>query len=313
MKKNIRILLLGGGKRVSLAQRFIVAGDKLNCDVEIFSYELDNAQPISLVAEIIVGKKWSSPAVKDDILRAIKQHNIHLVISNVDPAIPYHALLRAENELSAQYTVDVDVAEVCRSKLAFQKASENLGLPIIPCWDGVSYPLFVKPDYGSASIGAVKIDSAKDLENSGILQDDAIFQEFIDGDEFTVDAYVTQDGLVCGISPRMRSQTLGGESVVTETVSDANLIAISNNVILKFRLRGPLTLQFIKERITQRYYLMEVNTRFAGGVICSIEAGYDYPLMLLNEFLGNTVTPIKEGKKIIMKRYFAEAFYAVNN
>jgi hypothetical protein len=58
---------------------------------------------------------------------------------------------------------------------------------------------------------------------------------------------------------------------------------------------------------------MEVNPRFAGGVIASIEAGFDFPRMMIQEIMGKEPLKLEFGKKLLMKRYFMEVFYAVNN
>lgn len=77
-------------------------------------------------------------------------------------------------------------------------------------------------------------------------------------------------------------------------------------------LKGPLTLQFIREESSGIDYLMEINTRLGGGVICTIEAGFDIPLMMLNEVCGYSNVPVFSGKPVLMKRFFSEAFYANN-
>jgi carbamoyl-phosphate synthase large subunit len=54
---------------------------------------------------------------------------------------------------------------------------------------------------------------------------------------------------------------------------------------------------------------LEVNPRFGGGVIASIEAGFNFPLMMLEECIGRDPSVVLEGKKIRMIRYFKEVFY----
>ena len=54
MSKKLNILFLGGGKRTSLAERFLESGRKMNLKVNIFSYEISNEVPINSMAKIIV-------------------------------------------------------------------------------------------------------------------------------------------------------------------------------------------------------------------------------------------------------------------
>lgn len=308
---SLNILFLGGGKRVSLANRFIEAGKKIGKTINVYSYEASEHQPISLVGKVIKGRLWDDPGISADIVNVLINYEIDLLISNVDPALAIHASLKNTHP-SALYSSDIDQVKICYSKIIFQRECERLGLPIIPSWDGVSFPSLAKPDFGSASQGIMTFNSIQDFEGSRLRSEEYCFQKYINGTEFTVDAYVSQGGEIIGISPRVRIQTLGGESVVTETRSDGRIFKLSVTVIEKMNLRGPLTLQFIRECTSDVDYLMEVNTRLGGGVICSIEAGVDIPLMLLNDVCGLENRKVFNAQSILMKRFFSEAFYAVN-
>ena len=79
-------------------------------------------------------------------------------------------------------------------------------------------------------------------------------------------------------------------------------------IIEKLNLRGPLCLQFILETNTSELFLMEINTRMGGGIIASLEAGYDICEMMINDILGRPINPILVGKELSMKRYFSEYF-----
>jgi len=309
--KQIRILFLGGGKRVSLCQRFEVAARYLGLELKTFAYELNLDQPISKHAEVIVGKSWTDLGVLEDIRNHIVEKKIDLLVSCVDPATLIHAEL--SNELdAASLSSSKSVTELCLSKISFQKFCIENNLRIIPEAKSLEYPAFAKLDHGSASIGTKYLGNRHDLET---LQNGKsyVIQKYILGTEFTVDAYVAKTGLVCGISPRIRIATSGGESTVTETKIDIEIVEFTRDVIRKLELIGPLTIQFIREESTGILYLMEVNPRFAGGVIASIEAGFDFPRMMLEEILGKEPLTLEFGKRLIMKRYFMEAFYAINN
>ena len=72
---------------------------------------------------------------------------------------------------------------------------------------------------------------------------------------------------------------------------------------------GPVTIQFIKEFSTNIIYIIEINPRFGGGVLNSIEAGADAPSYILHEYLGCTLTPINKYKnKLLMMRADREFF-----
>ena len=199
------------------------------------------------------------------------------------------------------------------SKNKTQDFCEGANISIIPRAKVNEFPQFAKPDAGSASVGAMLVLNESEREAILAKKIDYIFQTYVNGVEYTVDAYTTRSGKILGISPRIRLLTLGGESVVTQTVHDEQIIAAAAVVITKLGLTGPLTLQFIRRKADQALFLMEINPRFGGGVIASIEAGFDFPLMMIKELLGESQHCVERGKSLLMKRYFQEVFYEVGD
>ena len=84
--KKLNVLFLGGAKRVSLAEHLIKAGKRLNLDVTIFSYELDERVPLASVGTILKGKKWSDADLFSDLHNQINKNDISIVLPFVDPA-----------------------------------------------------------------------------------------------------------------------------------------------------------------------------------------------------------------------------------
>lgn len=305
------VLFLGGGKRVSLAEKFIEAGKSLNLDTQVMSYDLDVEQPICEVGKVIVGKRWDDPSIIKDISDKIFEQGIDLVLANVDPATLILTQLD-ESITNKIISSDFSATSTCLSKKEFSKFCYTESLPIIPEADNSSFPFFVKPNTGSASIGAQKISNKLDLQ---FLKnpENFIFQEFIDGVEYTVDAYVLRDGTTWGLSPRARIATSGGESVISNMVKDEEINEVCLSVISKLSLRGPITLQFIRSHSDSKLFLMEVNPRFGGGVPLSIEAGFNFPKIMIEEILGKKVSPLGNVRNLSMKRYYKEAYFEINN
>lgn len=305
------MLFLGGGKRVSLAEKFIAAGKSLNLDTRVMSYDLDLEQPICEIGKVLVGKKWDDPNVASDISNKISDHRINLVLANIDPA----TLILTQLYKSIPDKIissDFSATSTCLSKKEFSKFCHSESLPIIPEAGAESFPFFVKPDTGSASIGAKKINSKLELKSIN-NPENFIFQEFIDGVEYTVDAYVLRDGRTWGLSPRVRLATSGGESVISSMLKDDEISDVCYSLISKLGLRGPITIQFIRRHSDSKLFLMEVNPRFGGGVPLSIEAGYNFPKTMLEEILGRQVSPLGNTRILSMKRYYKEAYFEIHN
>jgi len=305
--KQLTLLMLGGGKRVSLLERFGEASEQLGFKLKAFAYELNYQQPISQYAEVIVGKRWQAEGIEDEIKNISQIKKIDLIISNVDQATLVQSRIR-ESLNAASFCSNLESAKICLSKKNFQTFCNENSLGIIPLAREGQYPAFAKPNYGSASEGA-SIVASKLEKDSLSSEPEYIIQKYIKGVEYSVDAYVSRNGKVCGISPRRRLRTLGGESVETETLYDAEIHQRTRQVINKLHLIGPLTIQFMREDLTQKLYLLEVNPRFGGGVIASIEAGFNFPKMMLEECMGQEPTVVLEGKRLKMIRYFKEVFY----
>jgi carbamoyl-phosphate synthase large subunit len=309
---SLAILMLGGGKRISLAQRFKLTAASIGMDLKVYAYEIDTMQPISVVANVITGKKWNDDCVSTDIGQVIMEHKIDLLLSNVDPATKLHASLKNQF-IAASFSSCLHTVETCMSKIKTQDFCEAAGIQIIPRARANEFPQFAKPDVGAASVGAILVLNQAEREAILAKKIEYIFQTYVDGIEFTVDAYVTRDGQILGISPRIRVLTLGGESIITQTVHDEQIVVAASEVIVKLELTGPLTIQFIRRKHDNALFLMEINPRFGGGVIASIEAGFDFPLMMIKELLGENQHCIVRGKRLVMKRYFQEVFYEVGD
>jgi carbamoyl-phosphate synthase large subunit len=316
--RNVNILFLGGAKRVSLAQHLIDRGEKMDLSVHVFSYELQLRVPIASIGKVIIGKKWSDASIYDHLFETIISNKIDIVLPFVDPAIEIAAVLKFR--LPSVF-IPCSSVEICRTmfdKLQSQKWFECHEVPIPPSYsaeDEFEYPIIIKPRTGSASKGIVVIHDRKEwdlIPNHG----DYVIQKYIEHkEEYTVDCYVACDGKIISVVPRIRIEVAGGEVMNARTIMDEEIIQISTGILNSGGFRGPVTIQFIKDLNEDKVYVMEINPRLGGGVICSIEAGADITSFLLKEYLGEEVFPITDWKdNTLMTRYYKEVmFYADNN
>ncbi len=321
MKTNhcnkLNILFLGGAKRVSFGRKLMAAAEMRGIQLKIFSYELDSKVPVALIGDIIVGRRWNDTGIFDDLHNAVKEYDIDVMLPFVDGAV----------EIAAEYcnrykdvwspVVSSGKAEMLFDKVASAKLFETAGLSIPMTYKvGVTkYPLIAKPRRGSASKGIVVLSDESDLKLLKGAEDSYLLQEYITNRiEYTVDCYISQEGEILCISPRVRLEVVGGEVSKTATVSDDTLLTESKVVIERLGLRGAVTLQFLRDEDSNRLMLMEINPRLGGGVVCSIHAGADIPGMILDEAKG--IKPrisenIKPGTLIC--RYFDEAVFQNGN
>lgn len=312
--KVINILFLGGAKRVSLAEKFIQAGLERNCQVHIYSYELDVHVPVASVGTVLKGLKWNSPDLYTDLSSVIKSNQIHTVLPFVDAAIAVTsklALLHPELYIPVS---DLEIADVMFDKLTANTWFIDHQLPVPAQKE--SFPLIAKPRKGSASKGISILYDQDDADyfNRKNNRNDFLIQEFIPGIEYTVDCYISRTGNRISVVPRMRAEVTSGEATKTITVKDEQIIHLSEEILNKGKFRGPVTIQFIRNAETSETYIMEINPRFGGGVLASIEAGANSAQVLIDELLGLPVSVNTSWKEnIIMTRSFRETYFYADN
>ncbi len=307
----MNILFLGGAKRVSLAERFVKAGEVLGHNVNVFSYELNPQVPFTFVGKIIIGKKWHDPRIIEHLLQIVKEFKISFVIANVDQATPVLASLNESDPTLGLITSSVEACNIFLDKLIMHAKCEELGIPCIPL-SYADFPMFLKPRHGSASQGTYLVDDNAYLAYlMERIDDNAYIRErYINGVEYSVDAYVSRNGTFVGAVPRIRSQITGGESTTATIVRDSEILELTEKITNSLELIGPITLQFMREK--DRLFFMELNPRFGGGVIASIEAGFDIPRLMITDYLGMTLPLLHHYDQLIMTRYYREVFHEID-
>lgn len=311
----LTVLMLGGARRVSMAELLIRSGKRLGYEVKIVSYELTQQVPIAMTGKVVTGLKWSDPNVVEDILRVVTEYEVKIILPFVDGSISVAA--RCKEKMP---TLFVPVSDPSISSLMFDKkeaadAFEKAGIAIPLTYKIINaqLPVIAKPRFGSASRGIHVFHDMDDLMHLSDLSD-YLLQEYIEErKEYTVDCYVSQKGELLVTVPRERLEIMGGEVTRTITTHIPQLEKMSREVIEKFNLRGPVTLQFLYDIRADRYLLMEVNPRLGGGVICSIYAGAPITDYILSESLGVEVRPCDDWiANTLMARYQKETIFFNN-
>lgn len=313
VRNTIKVLFLGGAKRVSFGRKLIEAGDAMDLDIKIFSYELSPLVPIASIAKVIIGLKWDDPCLLVHLAKVVSRYNIDIIIPFVDPAVAVAGeYVRTYGDAWAPVS-EPEVASVFFDKRLAAEAFESAGIPTPETYRSSrpNFPLIAKPRFGSASRGIEIITDVSEFRRIMKHKDDYVLQRYYaDREEFTVDCYVGLDGSILCVSPRLRLEVLGGEVSRTVTVDNLELVNASVFAIERLRLRGAVTIQYLRDRVTGRYLLMEINPRLGGGVVCSIHAGAFIPTLILRDALGMTLHKNPEiipGTMIC--RYFEETVF----
>lgn len=311
-QQQLTVLMLGGARRVSLAELLKRSGRRLGCEIKIVSYELMEQVPIAVVGKVVVGLRWNDPGVVADIEKTVREYKVNIILPFVDGAIEIASVLRDRLPDVFVPVSDFDVTSAMFDKVEAAKVFKEAGLPIPRTYSVISaeMPAIAKPRKGSASRGIKIFNNIEDLMHLENLQD-YLVQEYIEhNEEYTVDCYVANDGRILTAVPRRRLEVMGGEVTRTETCRNATLDRLSRELITHFELRGPITLQFLHDLDSDRFLLMEVNPRLGGGVVCSIYAGASITDYILQEALGIPVAPCNDwADHTLMARYQKEAIF----
>ncbi|MCH5232258.1 MAG: ATP-grasp domain-containing protein [Muribaculaceae bacterium] len=309
---SLNIMLLGGGRKVSLSQQFKKSGEKLGFNVSIFSYDLSKEVPIVLEGEVIQGMPWTDPSVVGDICNVVTNKNIDILLPMQNGSIEVASICRVRLPDVFIPVTDFSVAKPLFDKKDAAKLFKELKLPIPKTYSVLSakMPAIVKPRRGGKSRG---IQIFRDMDDLMHLQnlDNYIIQEYIENfKEFTVDAYINMEGEILTTVPRERLEIMGGESTKTITCRNQHLEQFAKDIIRRLRLCGPVNIQFLYDKDTDRYLLLEVNPRLGGAVICSVLAGAPITDYIISEAKALPLIPCDDWKdRTLMATYQKEAVF----
>ncbi len=315
---TVRILFLGGAKRVVMARLFRKALQEKGFGCEIYGYELDIHCPLASEGKIFPGLRWADANIFADLSSVCEENQIDIVIPFVDPAV------KIASELVSTYCREVfspvsssSLSDKMFDKIAAAAFFEDLGLPIPLTYrpGSAAGRLIAKPRFGSASKGIVKIDSLKELYALQGTLDRYLVQERIDNrEEITVDCYVSlHDNCILALSPRVRKEVSGGEVVRTETIAEEAIDTLVRKVLVSTGLRGAVTVQLIKDLDTGRFLVMEINPRLGGGCVASVYAGADVPGLIIEDALSLPSEVRRARAGVETTRYLADVVFYPEN
>lgn len=314
--QDFNILFTSAGRRVSLIRSFRDALGCLGLRGKLVAADLQKSAPASFVAdERELVPRVAAPDYLDRIRDICKRHQIHLVVPLIDTELRLLAPCRASfRAIGVELLVSSpEVTEICRDKrkthaffcMLEVDTPKLFSLEEIADEVSVGYPLLIKPADGSSSKGVTRITNARELEFFAEYVPNAIIQEFVSGQEYTLDVLVDFSGVVRCVVPRLRIETRAGEVSKGMTVKNQTLIAAGKRVAEALPgAVGCLTLQcFLRDDGGVTF--IEINPRFGGGFPLSAEAGADFPRWIIEMVIGREPQIALDGWRdgVVMLRY----------
>lgn len=185
-----------------------------------------------------------------------------------------------------------------RSYIDIEKfyADEEAGL--------ISYPVFVKPVKGSASIAISKAYDKETVELLFSHEDGLMIQEFLDGQEIGADVYIDMiSGKTVSIFTKKKLKMRAGETDKAVSFKDERLSELIERFVIECGFSAQIDIDIFE--INGEYYISEVNPRFGGGYPHAYESGANHMRMIVNNLEGkpnsNHIGNYKDGS--VMMKY----------
>jgi carbamoyl-phosphate synthase large subunit len=260
-----------------------------------------------------VVKRGNHPEFLNDIFRICDIEKPKAIISGPEEEIL--TLSKNKNLFTKRNILlllpDYKTAKICADKLATHRffIKENIPTPRFYYQkNNFKFPITIKPRFGRGSTNVFKAKNKEELEFYSKFVEKPIFQEFIEGDEYTIDVFADFDGNPLSIVPRRRFQVESGISIKGETVYDKEIINWCEKIVKKLKLIGPSCIQGIKDK--KGINFIEINTRFGGGSILSMKADPSIISNLIKMIKGEKLSKSKGFKEgLVMLRYYSEVYY----
>lgn len=181
----------------------------------------------------------------------------------------------------------------CKTPRTLQ-AVETKGLMMAA--DVIGFPLMLKgPFYGADKVHTREalVDHFHKIITS--WGGPVVLQEFVQGDEYNVVAVGDGTGDISGyFSIRKTVLSEKGKGFGGISIRDNKLDEIAQRLIKHLKWKGPLELEFIKNKLTQEYLLIEINPRFPAWIDFPSQLGHNLPALVVNTLLNNAPAKLEE-------------------
>ena len=297
MRTGMNILILSAGTRDKVVQYF---KKELAGRGRVIATDCSNLAPAVYEADAFyLVPRITAPDYLDVVLDICRKENITGVFSLIDPEL---SLLAKERERflavgTTPIVSDYELVETCFDKYRMFEKLRGMGIPTARCYADkeafyqgmergeVSFPVFVKPVRGSASIHINKVGSKKEIEVLCSLYEDLMIQEYMDGQEFGADVYVDMiSGRCTDIFVKKKIKMRAGETDKSVSFKDEGLFEMLRKFAEDCGFRGMIDIDIFL--IDGVYYISEVNPRFGGGYPHAYGCGVNMPAAVVRNLDG---------------------------
>jgi carbamoyl-phosphate synthase large subunit len=239
-------------------------------DVRIVATDIDELSPGLHMADTgYIVPPFDNDEYMNAILEIVEREDIDVVVPALDPILKRFAADRAD---FADYDAAVLVSppetlDITQDKWkTYQHLTEILPLP--QSWNNVDDvdgdgEYFVKPRGGSGSEDIHRVTSRTELEFYCERVSNPIIQDYLPGNEYTIDSLTDRNGALLACVPRLRKEITSGISTKVEVVENEQLVNLAQCVAGELTFTGPF---FVQAKVDKNGVLrvIEIGARIAG-------------------------------------------------
>lgn len=245
------------------------------------------------------------------LVSLLEKYEIDCIIPVHDREIEVICSLKEQNKINNVEVVSNSskVINLCNDKTEINQYLEDIVKVPKMYYDtaNVEFPVIVKENKGVSSRDVFVANHLDEL--IGVDIHEFLIQEYVEGEEYTVDCYTSYiDSSIFYYSVRRRIETKSGMSTKSEIINLPVLGELCEKIHRRLNYKGVSNIQFIIRNNIP--YFIEINPRFAGAGILTYKSGYNFPLFSVEELCNKNVCNnaiLQIGNKMV--RYYEETFF----
>jgi len=293
----MNILILSAGTRNKIVQYF---KRTLNGKGKVIATDMSDIAPAIYEADKFYRvPKMTEKGYMDVIFDICKTEKISAVLTLIDPEL---SLLAANKDEFEKLGVTVigssyELCEMALDKMQMYKWLSDNNYKCARTYDDknefyedlkngkISFPVFVKPACGSASVSINKVEDKETLELIWSASSGLIIQEFLNGQEIGADCYIDMiSGELVSVFTKKKLLMRAGETDKAVSFKDDKLFALIEKFVSECGWNAQIDIDIFE--IGGEYYISEVNPRFGGGYPHAYECGCDHMKLIQNNIEG---------------------------
>lgn len=311
----MNILFTCAGRRTYLLKYF---KEQLGDDGKIIATDMQLSAPALTAADVKVRvPAVYAPDYIDQTLEVCKKYDVDAVVSLNDLELP---ILAAQKSRFAEAGVkvivsDPKVIDICFDKYRTAQFVESIGLKSPKTFVSLaeaetalkkgelSFPLVLKPRWGSGSIGIEFVNDIEELREvyaqllkkikktilatASTGEEYILIQEKINGQEYGLDVMNDLEGRHRAVSVKMKLAMRAGETDKAQTVDRADIREVGRKLGESLGHIANLDVDVFER--DGELFVLELNPRFGGGFPFSYEAGVNLPGAIIEWLKGGDV------------------------